>query len=209
MHTPQDLLANNRRWAHTHCLQDDGFFSRHLAGQHPEFLWIGCADSRIHASDIVAVEPGHLFVHRNIANLAIPTDLNSLAVIDYAVNTLGVRHIIVCGHGGCGGVAAALGPINSGLVNHWLQPVRELALKHRPELDAIADPSERVTRLAEINAITQAINIASSPVVQLAWAAGRELSVRPWLYELSSGLLRDLGVCLENHAGLCEARQLR
>lgn len=202
LHTPDDLLANNRRWAHAHRLEDQAFFSRHASGQQPEFLWIGCADSRIHASDIVAAEPGHLFVHRNIANQASPTDLNSLAVIDYAVNALGVRHIIVCGHCGCGGVAAALQPTCSGLVSHWLQPLRELAFKHQAELDALTDHDARITRLAEINAIAQAVNIAASPIVQLAWQAGRPLSVHAWIYELADGLLRDLGAAMDNNASL-------
>jgi len=188
-----DLLAHNRRWAEARNAQDPDFFPRLSRQQNPEFLWIGCADSRVPANEIVGMDPGELFVHRNVANLVLPSDLNCLAVIQYAVEVLGVRHIIVCGHYGCGGVRAALEDRQLGLIDNWLRPIRRLHQEHREELRKLSGAAARIDRLCELNVLSQATSVASTTIVQNAWHRGQPLAVHAWVYALKDGLIRDLG----------------
>ncbi len=190
-----DLLkANNRAWSQSKLAADPGFFKRLESQQAPEYLWIGCSDSRVPANEIVGLDPGELFVHRNVANLAPPQDANYLSVLQFAVDVLKVKHIMVVGHYGCGGVAAAVDGRRRGLVDHWLHPIREIGEAHREELEAIAEPSARLDRLCELNVLRQVRNVASDVFVQDAWVRGQSLYVHGWIYSLADGLVRDLGV---------------
>ncbi len=191
------LKANNRAWAQGSIASDPEFFRRLERQQSPEYLWIGCSDSRVPANQIVGLDPGELFVHRNVANLAPPQDINYLSVLQFAIDVLKVRHVLVVGHYGCGGVAAAVDGVRHGLIDHWLHPVRELFAAHRDTLDALADPQARLDRLCELNVIRQVRNVASDRFVQEAWARGQPLSVHGWIYALGSGLVTDLGVSVE------------
>jgi len=204
----QDLLENNRRWAQARASQDPDFFPRLSRQQAPEFLWIGCADSRVPANDIVGMDPGELFVHRNVANLVVPSDLNCLSVIQYAVEVLNVRHIIVCGHYGCGGVRAALEEGQLGLIDNWLRPIRLLSHAHRAQLNALSDLDARVDRLCELNVIAQARSVAGTTIVQNAWHRGQTLAVHGWIYSLHDGLIRDLGVDLRSVEELVAAERI-
>ena len=188
------LKQNNRAWAKSKLAVDPGFFKRLEAQQKPEYLWIGCSDSRVPANEIVGLDPGELFVHRNVANLAPPQDANYLSVLQFAVDVLKVKHVLVVGHYGCGGVAAAVDGKRRGLVDHWLHPIREAAHDHKAELAAHGDERQRMNRLCEINVIRQVRNVASDVFVQEAWARGQPLSVHGWVYSLSSGLVTDLNV---------------
>jgi carbonic anhydrase len=188
------LKANNRDWAARKVAADAGFFRRLEAQQAPEYLWIGCADSRVPANDIVGLDPGELFVHRNVANLAPPQDANYLSVLQFAVDVLKVKHIMVVGHYGCGGVSAAIDGKRRGLVDHWLHPIREAYQQHRAQLEAIADTKLRLNRLCELNVIRQVTNVASDVFVQDAWARGQTLSVHGWVYSIADGLIKDLEV---------------
>jgi carbonic anhydrase len=188
------LKANNRAWAERMVAADAEFFKRLEHQQAPEYLWIGCSDSRVPANEIVGLQPGQLFVHRNVANLAPPQDANYLSVLQFAVDVLKVKHIMVVGHYGCGGVAAAVDGKRRGLVDHWLHPVRELRNEHGHELDAIPDVRARLDRLCELNVIRQVKNVSSDVFVQEAWERGQDLCVHGWIYSLSSGLVTDLNV---------------
>jgi carbonic anhydrase len=188
------LKRNNHAWAKGKLAADPEFFKRLEAQQKPEYLWIGCSDSRVPANEIVGLAPGELFVHRNVANLAPPQDANYLSVLQFAVDVLKVKHVLVVGHYGCGGVAAAVDGKRRGLVDHWLHPIREVAHDHKGELAAYADEQQRLNRLCELNVIRQVRNVASDVFVQEAWARGQPLSVHGWVYSLSSGLITDLGV---------------
>jgi len=188
------LKAKNRAWASGKVAADPGFFRRLEGQQAPEYLWIGCADSRVPANEIVGLDPGELFVHRNVANLAPPQDANYLSVLQFAVDVLKVKHVLVVGHYGCGGVAAAVDGQRRGLVDHWLHPIREVANEHRHDLDAIPDQRARLNRLCELNVVRQVRNVASDVFVQDAWARGQPLAVHGWVYALSTGLVTDLGV---------------
>jgi carbonic anhydrase len=175
---------------------DSGFFQRLERQQAPKYLWIGCADSRVPANEIVGLDPGELFVHRNVANLAPPQDANYLSVLQFAVDVLKVQHIIVVGHYGCGGVSAAVDGKRRGLVDHWLHPIREIWHEHRRALEAIPDMPARLDRLCELNVVRQVRNVASDVFVQEAWARGQDLSVHGWVYSLSNGLVKDLDVTI-------------
>ena len=188
------LKANNRAWAERMVRNDAGFFGRLAGQQAPEYLWIGCSDSRVPANEIVDLDPGELFVHRNVANLAPPQDANYLSVLQFAVDVLKVKHILVVGHYGCGGVRAAVDGQRRGLVDHWLHPIREVAHEHRSELGAIDDESARLDRLCELNVIRQVRNVASDVFVQDAWARGQTVCVHGWVYSLANGLVTDLNV---------------
>jgi carbonic anhydrase len=188
------LKANNRAWAARMISRDADFFTRLQGQQTPEYLWIGCSDSRVPATQIVDLDPGQIFVHRNVANLAPPQDANYLSVLQFAVDILKVKHIIVVGHYGCGGVSAAVDGKRRGLVDHWLHPVRNVFDEHRDELDAIADPTARLNRLCELNVIRQTRNVASDIIVQSAWARAQAVCVHGWIYSLANGLVTDLGV---------------
>jgi carbonic anhydrase len=189
-----DLKANNRAWADRMVSRDAEFFRRLERQQGPQYLWIGCSDSRVPANEIVDLAPGELFVHRNVANLAPPQDANYLSVLQFAVDVIKVKHVIVVGHYGCGGIAAAVDGQRRGLVDHWLHPIREVATDHRSELEAIPDLHKRNDRLCELNVIRQVKNVASDVFVQDAWARGQELAVHGWVYSLSTGLVNDLNV---------------
>ena len=199
----EDLKANNRRWAEGKVAADPGFFARLSGQQAPEYLWIGCSDSRVPANEIVGLDPGELFVHRNVANLAPPQDANYLSVLQFAVDILKVKHVIVVGHYGCGGVAASIRGQRLGLVDHWLHPVREVAHEHRPELGAIGDEVARIDRLCELNVIHQVRNVTSDLIVRDAWARGQRLTVHGWVYSLANGLVTDLNISIARpeHAG--------
>ena len=190
----EDLKANNRRWAEGRVAADPGFFARLSGQQAPEYLWIGCSDSRVPANVIVGLDPGEVFVHRNIANLAPPQDANYLSVLQFSVDILKVKHVIVVGHYGCGGVTASLKGQRLGLVDHWLHPVREIAHEHRHELDAIENESARIDRLCELNVIRQVRNVTSDLVVRDAWARGQALTIHGWVYSLANGLVTDLNI---------------
>ena len=190
----ENLKAKNRAWAKRKVDADPGFFKRLEGQQAPEYLWIGCSDSRVPANEIVDLDPGELFVHRNVANLAPPQDANYLSVLQFAVDVIKVKHIMVVGHYGCGGVAAAVDGQRRGLVDHWLHPIREVHREHRCELDALPDERARLDRLCELNVRRQVFNVASDVFVQDAWARGQTISVHGWVYSISSGLVNDLGV---------------
>jgi carbonic anhydrase len=192
------LKANNRAWAERKVAADGGFFNRLERQQAPEYLWIGCADSRVPANEIVGLDPGELFVHRNVANLAPPQDANYLSVLQFAVDVIRVKHIIVVGHYGCGGVAAAVDGRRRGLVDHWLHPIREVYQTHRAELEAIPDERRRLDRLCELNVMRQVQNVASDVFVQDAWMRGQPISVHGWVYSLSNGLVNDLNVTVSS-----------
>jgi len=190
------LKANNRAWAARMTSRDADFFRRLERQQAPEYLWIGCSDSRVPSTQIVDLDPGEIFVHRNVGNLAPPQDANYLSVLQFAVDVLKVKHIIVVGHYGCGGVSAAVDGTRRGLVDHWLHPIREVCRDHRHELDAIADPGARLNRLCELNVIRQVRNVTSDIIVQGAWARAQDLSVHGWIYSLVDGLVTDLAVTI-------------
>ncbi|MGH6986940.1 MAG: carbonic anhydrase [Caulobacteraceae bacterium] len=189
----EDLLAANRAWAKARRSPDPGFFDRLAQGQRPRFLWIGCSDSRVPAGELVGLGPGELFVHRNIANLARAEDPSLAAVLAFAVRELPVEHVLVVGHSGCGGVAAAAG-LAAGPLGSWLDPIRATFESHRAELEAITDEKTRLERLAELNVIGQVGALASHPILTEAWASGRRLAVHGWIYRLEIGLLDDLHI---------------
>ncbi len=188
------LKANNRDWAARMVASDAHFFERLMGQQAPEYLWIGCSDSRVPANQIVGLDPGEMFVHRNVANLAPPQDANYLSVLQFAIDVIKVKHVLVVGHYGCGGVAAAVDGKRRGLVDHWLHPIREVYREHRRTLEAIPEPRVRLDRLCELNVVRQVRNVAADVFVQEAWARGQSLSVHGWVYSLESGLVTDLDV---------------
>ena len=192
--THDRLFENNRVWAEKQRTNDPGYFAKLSAGQTPEYLWIGCSDSRIPAEQITGLEPGEAFIHRNIANLVCNTDLNVMSVINYAVRHLGVKHIIVCGHYGCGGVKAAMTPKDMGLLNPWLRNIRDVYRLHEDELDAIADESKRYDRLVELNVREQCRNIVKTAAVQQSYAQNNFPVVHGWVFDFHDGLLTDLKV---------------
>jgi carbonic anhydrase len=200
-----DLKANNHRWAERKISNDPGFFKRLVGQQAPEYLWIGCSDSRVPANEIIDLDPGEVFVHRNIANLAPPQDANYLSVLQFAVDVLKVKHILVVGHYGCGGVAAAVDSKRLGLIDHWLHPIREVHAEHKGELEALPDDHARWDRLVELNVIRQVKNVATDVFVQDAWARGQALCVHGWVYSISNGLVNDLNVTV---SGLGELEKL-
>ena len=190
---PHHLIDNNRRWAAASVARQPDFFARLVAQQSPAYLWIGCADSRVPANEIVDLQPGELFVHRNVANVVVHTDLNCLSALEYAVDALRVTEVIVCGHYGCGGVRAALDGTKIGLIDNWLRHVQDVAEKHAGLLARVADHETRADRLCELNVIEQARHVCSTTVVQDAWARGQSLTIHAWIYALTDGRLHELG----------------
>jgi carbonic anhydrase len=190
---PAELVANNRRWAQETIRDDPDFFRRLAAQQAPRYLWIGCSDSRVPANQITGLPPGEVFVHRNVANLVVHTDLNCLSVLQYAVEVLRVAHVIVCGHYGCGGIAAACGGAPLGLIDNWLRHIQDVAERRDAVLAREADAALRAERLCELNVLEQAHNVCRTTIVQDAWHRGQRLSVHGWIYRLTDGLLQDLG----------------
>jgi carbonic anhydrase len=189
-----DLFEKNRDWASAMTAQDPEFFTGLVHQQTPQYLWIGCSDSRVPANQIVGLAPGEMFVHRNVANVVVHTDLNCLSVLQFAVDVLKVRHVMVVGHYGCGGVRAAAEDARMGLIDNWLRHVQDVRDKHRAELDTIADETERLDRLCELNVTEQVRNVCETTVVRDAWLRGQPLTVHGWVYRLHNGLINDLGV---------------
>jgi carbonic anhydrase len=196
MKTLKKIFDNNRVWADDIRAREPEFFRELARQQSPEYLWIGCSDSRVPATQLAGLSPGELFVHRNVANLVIHTDLNCLSVMQYAVEVLRVRHVIVCGHYGCGGVQAALENASLGLIDNWLRHVQDVSAKHSSALADASDAAARLKMLCELNVVEQVLNACRTTVVQSAWERGQELSVHGWIYSLDDGLLRDLDVCV-------------
>jgi len=198
------LFENNRNWANQITQSDPTFFQKLSQQQSPEFLWIGCSDSRVPANEIVGLLPGELFVHRNVANLVIHTDMNCLSVVQYAVEVLKIKHIIVCGHYGCGGIKAAIDNRSHGLIDNWLRHIRDIYRKHLDELMRITDKNKQIDRLCELNIVEQVANIGNMTTVQDAWKKGQPLSIHGWIYGISNGILLDLGVCISSAKELNE-----
>src|SRR5437868_5179419 len=199
------LLDQNRAWAESIKASDPEFFPQLAKQQSPKFLWIGCSDSRVPATQLVGLVPGEMFVHRNVANMVVHTDFNCLSVMQYAVDVLKVQHIIVCGHHGCGGVKAAMDNAQFGLIDNWLRHVQDVIHNHQDLLSNISDEPKRVDRLCELNVIEQVLNVGRTSIVQSAWKRGQELTVHGWIYGLEDGLLRDLGVSIDNAEGSATA----
>jgi carbonic anhydrase len=189
-----ELLANNQLWAARMTAEEPEFFQRLAAQQAPAYLWIGCSDSRVPATQLVSLLPGEMFVHRNVANVVVHSDLNCLAALQYAVDVLGVRHIIVCGHYGCGGVEAALHNRSFGLIDNWLRHVQDVRNKHAELLSACRNGAHQLQRLCELNVIEQVLNVCQTTIVQSAWQQGQALAVHGWIYEVADGLLRNVGM---------------
>ena len=206
--TYEDLLKGNEKFVADTLKEDPEYFSTLAKGQNPPVLWIGCADSRVPANQITNTKPGEIFVHRNIANLVIHTDMNMLSVLDYAVNVLKVKHVIVTGHYGCGGVIAAMGNSQVGLIDNWLRHIKDVYRIHASELDAIEDTGKRSDRLVELNVIEGVYNLCKTTIVQNAWRNGQDLSVHGWVYALSTGIIKDLKVSATNSSNLGEVFQL-
>lgn len=192
--TYDSLLQGNRDWVKDMIDNDPSFFDKLSAGQSPPVLWIGCSDSRVPANQITNTKPGDVFVHRNIANVVVHTDMNLLSVLDYSINVLKVKHVIVCGHYGCGGVKAALGNKQVGIIDNWLRNIRDVYRTHEREMSTIKDENQRFDRLVELNAIEGASNVMNTSIVQSAWANGQDLAVHAWVYSLKTGLIKDLKV---------------
>lgn len=192
------LLENNRAWAEGIKARDPEFFQTLAKQQSPTYLWIGCSDSRMPATQLVGLVPGELFVHRNVANVVVHTDFNCLSVMQFAVDVLKVSHIIVCGHYGCGGVQAAMQNLKLGLIDNWLRHVQDVMHNHEALLSEISDDAQRLDRLCELNVIEQVLNVSRTTIVQSAWERGQELAVHGWIYGLEDGLLRDLKVHMMN-----------
>ncbi|MDM4016085.1 carbonate dehydratase [Roseiconus lacunae] len=199
------LIENNRKWVSNVNNADPEFFDRLSRGQSPELLWIGCADSRVPANQILGLLPGDVFVHRNIANVVVHSDFNCQSVIEYAVSVLKVKHIIVCGHYSCGGVKAASENHHVGLIDNWLRHIRDVRQKHETVLDAIEDEGEKFDRLCELNVVEQAYNVCHSTVVQEAWQRNQELAVHGWIYSIGDGLLKDLNVTISKPTEIAAA----
>ena len=200
-----ELLENNRRWSEDINARDPGFFHALAQQQSPRYLWVGCSDSRVPATQLVGLRPGDMFVHRNVANLVVHTDFNCLSVLQFAVDVLGVSDIIVCGHYGCGGVQAAMQNLQLGLIDNWLRHVQDVMHSHAALLADIHDEAARLNRLCELNVIEQVLNVSRTTVVQNAWSRGQELAVHGWIYGIGDGLLRDLNICITNQTELSTA----
>ena len=198
----EKLLEGNKIWAESLKETDPEFFEKLSEMQAPEYLWIGCSDSRITPSSSVGLLPGEMFVHRNVANLVNHTDMNCLSVMQFAVEVLKVRHVIVCGHYGCGGVKAALDDVRLGLIDNWLRHIQDIMHKYEPELSSAADYDERLDRLCRINVIEQVVSVGETTIVQDAWERGQELFVHGWIYTIADGIYRDLGVTVGSLAQL-------
>ncbi len=192
----QNLFDQNRAWSESVRAQEPDFFERLAHQQSPEYLWIGCSDSRVPANQVAGLLPGEIFVHRNVANVVVHTDLNCLSVIQYAVDVLHVKHVIVCGHYGCGGIVAALQNKKLGLIDNWLRHVQDVRHKHAFKLNTIMDQTQLADRLCELNVIEQVLNVCQTTVVQDAWLRGQQLAVHGWIYGLHDGRLRDLNMCI-------------
>lgn len=197
--TYEGLLQGNKDWVAATLAEDSTYFERLSAGQKPPILWIGCSDSRVPANQITNTNPGDIFVHRNIANVVVHTDMNMLSVLDYAVNVLEVKHVIVCGHYGCGGVEAALGNKQFGIIDNWLRNIKDTYRLHHDELDKITNDKERCDRLVELNVIEGVFNLTKTSIIQNRWANGKALGIHGWVYSLKTGLIKDLAVTTQSN----------
>jgi carbonic anhydrase len=196
------ILDNNKKWVESNLAKDPNYFKDLSTGQNPPLLWIGCSDSRVPANEITGTRAGEVFVHRNIANLVIHTDMNMLSVLDYAVNALKVKHVLVCGHYGCGGVKAAMGNESIGVIDNWIRNIKDVYRVHNEELSAIEDENKKFNRMVELNVIEQVYNLAKTSIVQNAWNNGQELYLHGWVYGLNSGYVTDLNVNFSNNSEL-------
>lgn len=204
----QKLLDNNKKWVESRLNQDPEFFNKLASGQKPPVLWIGCADSRVPANEIIGADPGEVFVHRNIANMVVHSDMNMLSVLDYAVNVLEVKHIIVCGHYGCGGVQTAMTNKHVGLIDNWIRHIKDVYRFHQQELNSIEDASKRFDKFVDFNVIEQVLNLAKTSIVQSAWERGQNLHVHGWVYDVKDGLINDLDITLRDNKSLSLVYQL-
>jgi carbonic anhydrase len=202
------LLDNNKKWVDDKLSQDPEFFKKLSSGQKPPVLWIGCADSRVPANEIIGAQPGEVFVHRNIANMVVHSDMNMLSVLDYAVNVLQVKHVIVCGHYGCGGVQTAMTNKHVGLIDNWIRHIKDVYRFHQDELNAIADEKQRFDRFVELNVVEQVLDLAKTSIVQGAWERGQDLHVHGWVYDISDGLINDLDITIRDNTSLSTVYQL-
>lgn len=196
------LFENNRNWAEKTAREHEGFFEKLAAQQKPDYLWIGCSDSRVPANELIGLLPGEVFVHRNVANMVIHTDFNCLSVMEYAVEHLKVKHVIVCGHYGCGGVQAAMEDSTHGIINNWLRHLRDIYITHADTLDNILDPSEKFDRLCELNIVEQVKNVCRTTIVKEAWNRGQDLTVHGLIYNIGNGLLQDLDISVKRFENL-------
>lgn len=203
------ILDNNKQWVENKLAISPNYFKNLAEGQNPPLLWIGCSDSRVPANEIIGAEPGEVFVHRNIANIVVHSDMNMLSVLDYAVNALKVKHVIVCGHYGCGGVKAAMGNSSIGIIDNWIRHIKDVYRFHQQELDAIENEKERFNKFIEINVKEQVMNLAKTSIVQNAWKNGQELSLHGWVYGLNDGYVTDLGVNFSCDKDLDDVYQLK
>jgi carbonic anhydrase len=202
------LLENNKQWVSEKLSLDPDFFKKLAEGQQPPLLWIGCADSRVPANEIIGAQPGEVFVHRNIANMVLHTDMSMLSVLDYAVNVLKVKHVIVCGHYGCGGVQAAMTNKSFGLIDNWIRHIKDVYRLHNVELDKVRDEKARFNRFVELNVVEQVNDLAKTSIVQKAWANEQPLHLHGWVYDVADGIIKDLGVNLRNNSSQSEVYQL-
>jgi len=202
------LFENNRKWASQISQTNPSFFSKLAQQQSPEFLWIGCSDSRVPANEIIGLLPGELFVHRNVANLVIHTDMNCLSVLQYAVEILKIKHVIVCGHYGCGGVKAALESEPHGLIDNWLRHIRDIHQRRGSDLLQFSTEEERINRLCELNVIEQVKNVGNTTIIQEAWQRNQKVTIHGWIYAISDGLLKDLNACISSSSDLAGLENL-
>jgi len=200
----EQLIINNRQWVAGKLNEDPEFFEKLAKGQQPPLLWIGCADSRVPANEIIGAQPGEVFVHRNIANMVVHTDMNMLSVLDYAVNVLKVKHVIVCGHYGCGGVLAAMSNKQFGLIDNWIRHIKDVYRLHAAELDAIKDPDKRGRRFVELNVIEQVFDLGKTYIIQNSWKRRKSPTIHGWVYDIRNGLIIDLGVNISDNTKLDE-----
>ena len=202
------MLENNKKWVTSKLEKDPDYFLKLSKGQQPPVLWIGCSDSRVPANEIIGAEPGEVFVHRNIANMVVHSDMNLLSVLDYAVNVLKVKHIIVCGHYGCGGVQAAMTNKHIGLIDNWIRHIKDVYRFHSSELNSIVDEAERFNRFVELNVVEQVLDLAKTSIVQGAWEKNQDLHVHGWVYDVADGLINDLGISIKNDETLADVYKL-
>lgn len=204
----KSLLENNKKWVKEKLSKDPDYFEKLSKGQKPPLLWIGCADSRVPANEIIGAQPGDVFVHRNIANMVVHTDMNMLSVVDYAVNVLKVKHIIVCGHYGCGGVQAAMGNKSYGIIDNWIRHIKNIYRIHKKELDAIEDDTRRFDRYVELNVSEQVFDLAKTSIVQNAWKNNQNLMLHGWVYSIKKGVVQEVVSKVANNSQLDEVYQL-
>jgi carbonic anhydrase len=204
----EKLMNGNKNWVEKKLKENPHFFENLAKGQSPEFLWIGCSDSRVPANEITGTDPGDIFVHRNIANMVVHTDMNMLSVLDYAVNVLQVKHVIVCGHYGCGGVIAAMGSQQFGLIDNWLRHIKDVYRIYKDELDSITDEKKRADRFVELNVMEQVLDLSKTSIIQNAWKKNNRPHVHGWVYDIGNGIIKDLEVTITNNSELPKFYQM-